>query len=264
MKETQVWVGWGREMLLIACCATGLALLQTTRLNRLIRGEPNLTAPKAEAKSQQTQFGLKVLEKTPSLGFDNLVADWTFLNFLQYFGNRDERKLVGYQLSPDFFRLIVNHDPRFSVVYPYLSISTSLFAAHPEKSVALIAQGLAFMAPQVPPDSYTVWREKGIDELLFLGDSQAAQQSYQTAADWARQSPDPNALAIAKISQDTADFLAKNPNSKAAQISSWAQVLAYAKDDYTRHIAVGKIRALGGEIIVNQQGRATVRYRIDQ
>ncbi|HEY9738699.1 MAG TPA: hypothetical protein V6D06_20540 [Trichocoleus sp.] len=231
-----------------------------------------LESPSAGAQSleqlqtaeQQERMRLSLMRKTPSFGFDNLVADWTFLNFLQYFGDLSVRSQVGYRASPEFFEVIVAKDPYFIDPYLFLSVSTSLYAGDPERTVALMNQGLASMTPQVPNGGYVVWRYKGIDELLFLGDGAAARESFAAAANWAEQSSDPNAAAVAAASRQTAEFLAQNPASKAAQISAWIQVSNYAFDDQTKRLAVERIQALGGEILDLGQGRVTVRYRTDE
>ena len=40
-----------------------------------------------------------MLKNLPSFGFDNLIADWTFLKFLQYFGDDEARDVTGYDLA---------------------------------------------------------------------------------------------------------------------------------------------------------------------
>lgn len=255
---------WGLRLACLGGCVALVGTLQTARLNELTQGNPDPDPTQAAAASDAQALALDVLKTTPTLGFDNLMADWVFLRYLQYFGNRAERRLVGYQLTPDFFELIVRTKPRFTETYPFLSFATSVYAGRPDRSVELLAEGLESMTPTAPADSFFVWRHKGIDELLFLGDGDAARQSYATAAEWAAQSNHPDAEAIGESSAQTADFLANNPNSRAAQISAWAQVLARARDDETRQLAIVRIEALGGEIVVSEGGRATVRYRPDE
>ncbi|HIK46828.1 MAG TPA: hypothetical protein IGR64_18430 [Leptolyngbyaceae cyanobacterium M65_K2018_010] len=215
-------------------------------------------------QEQQEALRLSLLKAAPSFGFDNLVADWTFLNFLQYFGDAEVRNQVGYRVSPEFFEVIVAKDPRFILPYLFLSTSTSLFAGQPERAVAMMQQGIQAMTPTLPAGGYRVWRYLGIDQLLFLGDGEAAQLSFETAADWADQSMEPEAAAVAEASRQTAAFLAQNPASKAAQISAWIQVINLAVDEQVQRIAIERIQALGGEILALEQGRVTVRYRSDE
>ncbi|MGF1570840.1 MAG: hypothetical protein ACFCVD_22655 [Nodosilinea sp.] len=225
------------------------------------------TAPPQAAlqtQEQQEKLRLQLLRETPSFGYNNLVADWAFLSFLQYFGDTDRRSQVGYGVSPEFFEVIVDKDPYFVTPYLFLSTSTSLFAGEPERTVEIMTRGTAAMTPEVPAGGYQVWRLRGIDQLLFLGDGAGAQQSFETAASWADQSSDPAAPSVAEASRQTAAFLAQNPVSKAAQISAWIQVSNLAVDERTQRLAVERIQALGGEILQLDQGRITVRYRSDE
>lgn len=216
-----------------------------------------ITATEAQAQANRTQANLALVQKMPALGFNNLIADWSFLQFLQYFGDEPARSHTGYRLSPEFFEIIVNRDPRFTQVYPFLSSSVSLYAGQPEKSVALMAQGLKSLSPDAP-QAYYLWRYKATDELLFLGQPQAARQSYLKAAEWARASSDPGSDQVAVISEKTAEFLAKNPNSKQAQVNAWLMVLSNAPDQPTRELAISRIQQLGGQVSINPQGQVKV------
>ena len=211
-----------------------------------------------------TRKRLTLGHKIPSFGFDNIISNWTFLSFLQYFGDDISRKQVGYELSYDFFKVITAKDPRFLTPYIYLTNSVSIYAGSPEKAISLMQAGLEKMSPTTPNRSYLVWRYKGTDELLFLGDGQAAEQSFRTAAQWADKSDDPESNEISQLSLQTAQFLAKNPHSREAQIGAWSQVLVRAVNLDTREIAIQRIEELGGEVVLSDQGRVEIRHRVDE
>ena len=240
-----------------------LALLQHDRLVALQAKTSHTTSQDLQRDEQATVAILDLAQKMPTFGFDNLVADWFFLRFLQYFGDDAARAKTGYGLSPEFFQVIIPRDPFYRLFYLFLSGSTSNFAALPEQSVALMAQGLERLTPTVPPDSFYIWRYRGVDELLYLGDGKAAQKSFQTAAEWARQSPHPDAPFMADNSQRTADFLANNPLSKQAQVNAWASVLANAFDDATRQKAIERIEALGGQVTISETGGISLQFPED-
>ncbi len=241
-----------------------IAGLQWQRFQQLqAQASGNQSPEQLRRQEQQDMLRLSLLRQAPSFGFDNLIANGTFLNFLQYFGNVDARRQVGYRVSPEFFEVIVDKDPRFVDPYLFLSTSTSLFAGQPERAVVMMQRGTAAMTPTLPPGGFRVWRYKGIDQLLFLGDGDGARQSFETAAAWAEQSNQPEAATVATASRQTAAFLAQNPSSKAAQISAWIQVINLAVDDQVQAIAIERIQALGGEILALEDGRVTVRYRED-
>jgi hypothetical protein len=241
-------------LMVVLICVVAIACLQVPQLDKLQRlsAAPSRDLLQQQLAAQRVQLNL--LERIPTFGFDNVLADWAFLNFLQYFGDEPARQITDYTLSPEFFKVIIKRNPYFLAAYTFLSTSTALYAGMPEESIVLMNQGLAALSPTNPPGSYFVWRNKGIDELLFLGDAQAARRSFETAADWASQSPLPGSAQVAEFSRQTAEFLAKNPNSKNAQISAWALVLENAPDNRTRRTAADRIRALGGQILINADG----------
>jgi hypothetical protein len=144
-------------------------------------------------------------------------------------------------------------------VYPFLGTSISLYAAMPEKSIALVEKGLKSLSPQAQPKAYYVWRQKAIDELLFLGNAKAARQSFEKSVEWAKISEDPQSEYIGEISRRTAEFIASNPNSKNAQVSAWGMILSNPVDDRTRKIAIRRIEALGGKVKITPEGNLKIQ-----
>lgn len=239
---------------LLIVCGLAIVLLQLPQLRQIQAASETPNPAQIQRDTIIQTARLNLLEKAPTFGFSNLVADWTFLNFLQYFGDQPARTATDYRLSPEFFDVVIGRDPRFLQVYPFLSSSTALFAAQPERSIALMNQGLQAMTPTSPPGSYFVWRNKAIDELLFLGDAQAARQSFLKAAEWARASGLPEAENAAIVSEQTAQTLARNPDSRRAQIGAWVLVLSSAPDDRTQQTAIERIEQLGGQIVPQPDG----------
>jgi hypothetical protein len=240
-------------------CLTLIGLLQLPQLERLKTQSQTATAPELRRQLGHEQTRLSLLKKTPTFGFSNLLADWMFLNFLQYFGDAPARAKTDFTLSPDYFEIILGRDPYFLSAYTFLSTSSALYAGLPERSVAIARQSLSALKPNVPPGSYYAWRQLGIDELLFLGDADAAKQSFETAANWAKQSTVPGSDRIAALSEQTAKFLAHNPNSKTAQVSAWAMVLTNAPDKRTHDIASQQIERLGGKVNANPNGTFSIQ-----
>lgn len=244
----------------ICACILGVSLIQFPRLQKLINSKQSASLETLEKEIKSENLRLNFLQKMPSFGYDNFIADLVYLNFLQYFGDDEVRDKTGYSLSPEYFEVILERDPRFLAAYRSLSISTSLYAAMPERAIALSEEGLKSLSPSVPEKSYYVWRYKGIDELLFLGNAQAAQQSFATAANWASNFSDGESQLIANTSQKTAEFLSRNPNSKYAQISSWSMVLNNQVDERTRKRAIREIEALGGKVITTPEGNQKIVF----
>lgn len=187
---------------------------------------------------------LAVVRNSPTLGFQNLWAGSTFLSFLQYFSDVSTQVNADKHLSPEFFEAIITFDPYYRDYYLFLSGSTTFHAAQPERSVELIARGLKQIDPTQVSDSFYIWRYKGSDELLFLGDSQSARESFEKAALWAHQSQDPHSELVGKASKQTAEFLRLDPDSRYAQISAWHSIWANAVNDEIKQEAAERIQEL--------------------
>jgi hypothetical protein len=240
---------------LVAClCILGVSSLQFPRMRKLTRTQQVISKELLESEIKSEKTRLDFIKKVPTFGYNNLIADWIYLDFLQYFGDDKIRAKSGYSLSPEYFEIILKHDPRFQLAYLSLSTSTSMYAGMPERSISITEEGLKHLSPWLPDRSYYIWRYKAIDELLFLGNSQAARKSFESAADWASQHTDVESKLSARVSQGTAQFLDRNPNSKYAQISAWGMVLENGVDQSSRKRAVSAIQKLGGEVISTPQG----------
>lgn len=216
---------------------------------------------KSELRHQEAS--LNVLQKFPAFGFDNLISDFTFLSFLQYFGDAKVRRKTGYNLSPNFFEVIIDRDPRFISPYLFLSTSTSLYAGQPDKSVALMEKGLQSLSPDSDPNAYFVWLYKATDELLFLGNYQEARRSYTKVVEWAKINGDPESQRLSALSARSARFLANKPNSKSAQINAWLLVFVNSVDDNGRQRAINNIKQLGGQITFTDDGGVSVQHPQD-
>lgn len=245
------------SLLILSSC---VGFLQTPQLAKHSGASSISIQEAALLNEQQHEEALTLRSQLPSFGFDNISANANFISFLLYFGDDELRDKSGYGLSPYFFESITPKDPYYRDFYVFLTNSVSVTAGQPRKSVDLINQGLALLNKHRTDDSFYVWRYKGVDELLFLGDSKAAEQSFETAAEWARESNLPESDSMASLSQQTADFLKQNPNSKAAQIGAWGSILSTAVDDEARNRAIENIQKLGGEVVVNENGSVTIKY----
>jgi len=220
-------------------------------------------------KSQETKDYLKeekalktiveIQKKMPTFGFDNLIANWNFLQFIQYFGDAEARQKTGHSLISDYFEVVVKRDPRFVQALMILSPANSIYGGNPKKTIALMEEALNYITPKTHPYASLIWSYKGVDELLFLGDAKAAQSSYEKAAEWALQREDEIGKEMAVRNLETANFLADNPDSKKAQVGAWALILSNAPDEQTRQRAIQEIRALGGDIIVSPSGGLQIK-----
>lgn len=242
--------------IILAFCTGGIVFLQLPKINAQ---EKLLGKEEYHKQEIAEKFRLNLVRNLPTFGLDNLMADWSFIQFILYFGHGEARVHTGYSLVPEYFEAVVERDPKFLEAYFAFSPASSIFAGKPERTVALFEKGIAATSPESNPYSYFLWMYKAIDELLFLGDSKAARYSYEMAAKWADIVDDEISKKVAARSRKTAQFLADDPNSVGAQISSWGTVLSVARDETTRNLAISKIHELGGEILYASNGTVKVK-----
>lgn len=246
-----------QPLLVFGLCAVTIGTIQIPQLRSL---EQTQTAQAYEQQVEQENLRLQLLRQMPSFGFDNLIADWTFLQYLQYFGDDEARAETGYNLALEYLDIVIDRDPRFLGAYDFLATAGSIFTAQPQKTNEIIERGLQFVTPQVPKRSYYIWRQKAINELLFLENAQAdAQKSFQKAADWASLYQDEESQIVAEFSRRTAEFLENNPESNIAKVGAWALVLQNTSDELAQARAIEAIQNLGGQVEVTEDGQLLVR-----
>ncbi len=229
--------------------------LQKKQVEKLAK-EDNFDVIQQEKKIAAT---VKLQNKIPDFGFSNLTSNWNYLQFIQYFGDGEAREITGYSLIPEYFAAMVKQDPYFVRAYLSLSAANSIYAAQPKKTVEFLDQILTYIKPEKFPYASYLWTYKAVDELLFLGDTKAAEHSYRMAADWAMKRGDAEGESIAQRNLATAEFLATNPDSKLVRIAGWSFILNNAHDDKTRRYVLEQLKALGAEIVINPQGQLEIR-----
>ncbi len=246
------------NFLILFFSTVAIVNLQASQLNEIGKSSKSDSIAKIQRELKARKIELQFANKIPSFGYDNLVADLTFLNFIQYFGEEAAREKTGYSLSPDYFELILDRDPRFLNAYFLLSSSTSIFAGMPERTIAIMDEKLKLLSPKDPRRAYYIWRYKGTDELLFLGDLEASEHSFEKAAEWASVYSNEEGKRVAQLSRQTAQFLASKPDLTQAQITGWQLVYNNAQDDRSRQIAIERMEALGAIVSIDSNGRLTI------
>ena len=216
---------------------------------------PAISAISFKQSEQQEGLRLKMLKALPTFGFDNLVADWTFLKFLQYFGDDEARTVTGYRLSQDYFDIITRHDPKWVEIYPFLSIAVSFYQAKPEIAVQLMERGTSALSPQIDPQAWRVWRNKGLDELLLLGDTTESARSHDMAAQWVEGTPEGQKLA--PMFRATANFLRRDPDSVPVRFAAWSTVYYQTTDKFVRLRAKQALVKLGAQVRKDKDGNGS-------
>ena len=240
----------------LSSCIASIVWLQKDSLTRI-----ETVRDKDTYQKEQEAFTIaaKIRKEMPSFGFNNLIADLTFLQFVQYFGDGEARQITGYSTVTDYFEDIVNRDPNFIQSHLVMSAANSLFAGRPEATVKLINQALEKVDPKVPNYPFLLWTYKAADETLFLGDIKAARHSYEMAARWARWRKDDLGEEMAGRYDKTANFLASNPDPTQAQFGAWMSILSSSQDRKTQDYILNQLKDLGAEITIDPNGKLEIK-----
>ena len=239
--------------------------LQFPKLNQRLSGQ---TIEETRKAVRDEEARLKLVKQLPprGFGFNNLIANFAFLQFLQYFGDDISRNefQTGYSLSPLYFANIIDRDPRFLSSYIYMSASVSMFAGIPSKAIDIYSKGLKSLDPDRQPNAYTIWRYKATDQLLFLGDAKGARESYLKAAEWADKASLSDEELVethkisAELSRQSAQWLKEARDLTKAQIGAWSLVLQNATDKKTVQIIAQELDKLNLKIEIKNGAQTIV------
>lgn len=236
--------------LIAGSAIAAIVAMQKTQLQK-----PSLWVEHPQQAERQEALRLNLLSQMPSFGFDNMIANWTFLNFLQYYGDTPAREKTGFGLSPKYFDILTRRDPRFVDTYIFLSGTLSHQLGQPKLTLEYMQRGMNALSPEMNPKAFALWRMAALDQLLLLGDVPGTVRSLEMASKQAGATQEFKDLA--PIFQASADFLRKNPDSRLVRLQSWSAVYQQAQaiaDQKTQERARLEILALGGVEKVDEQG----------
>lgn len=224
--------------------AIAIISLQSDRYKQV---KTQIENPDYLQQEKETLAALNLRKLTPSFGFDNLMADSIYLDFVQYFGDETARKATGYSLVPQYFTAISQRDLQFTAAYLTLATANSMYAGKADETVSLIDRILQ-TSPTQTKNSHLLWTIKATDETLFLGDINAAKHSYLTAAQLASQQNSDRVIDTVRYNQQKAQFLATEPDTTEAQITAWKSVLPNVIKEHERQIIRDRIKALEAKL----------------
>lgn len=249
------WRSWCAIPILIFSFA-GVVTIQRDRLAELQQAAAEPTLTELQANVEQERLRLSLWRSLPTLGFGNIFADWVLIQFFQYFGDDEARAQTGYDLTLDYYELALRHKPRFVEIYPFLGTGGTMYAADPERTDQLMAQGITHMTPTIPPLAYIAVQNRAVNELLFLPEGGvSAQTTFEQAATWASVYDDEMSQGAAQFATTLSQVLRQNPDSREVRLASWSLVLQSVPDERSQTIAIEQIQNLGGIVSQTADGR---------
>jgi hypothetical protein len=251
--------GGALHLLLAAAALGSVILLQRAQLN-----QAGLIAENPQQAERQESLRLKALGRIPAGGltFNNLIADGTFLSFLQYYGDDEARKQTGYSISPQYFDVITRRDPRFVESYLFLSGVLSYQLGQPDLAMQYRQRGTDVLSPQQHPGAAAVWEFQALDRLLLTNDVPGAIAAYEQAASWAAASTDPEVRKVESVFRRFAAFLKTDPDSRLIRFTAWVTIYQQAvaiRDQATQTRVRQAILDLGGTEFKNTKGELDFR-----
>lgn len=251
----QTLSGWkvtGLSLMTATLAAIAAVALQGLRWQQVINQE---TEPVQE--EQRLELQLAVLEQLPSLGFDNAIASWTFLQYLQYFGDEAARDATGCRLNFAYLDQVTKRDPRFFTAYIFVPGGVSYCQGEPLKSVELLERGIESISPDIHENAFVLALLEALDRFLLLGDVPGAINAYEQAADLAAATE--SYADFASYYRQTAQWLRDNPDSLQARFIGWQEVYFNATDESVKERAIAELEDLGAQVIRQDDGSVEFR-----
>lgn len=166
--------------------------------------QPKLVVPPAEAI------------RLCALGYDQLLADWYWLTFVQYVGDTDGRARDGFADADRYLDIIVGLDPHFIKAYWFAAFIVGSEQHNPKRAQHFIDRGI-----DANVDNWYLPFIAGINQYLNAHDEVAAAKYYRMAAKY----PD-----APKWVGRQADALEARIPSLFKQINTWANVFNLTED----------------------------------
>ncbi|HLO48728.1 MAG TPA: hypothetical protein VK211_09975 [Kamptonema sp.] len=252
VEKSQKWLGQAANIAIALTALGGVVTMQINgQLGGLLAGDGEKVGVSSPQAQEQEALRLQLAKAAPTFGFDNLIADWIFLKYIQYFGDSEVRSQTGYTLNTPYFDIITSRDPRWVDIYPFLSTGISYYLGKPEVAISMMDRGTDVLSPQINPQAWRVWRFKGLDQFLLVGDIPGAIRSHEMAADWTLGTPD---QVFEPVLRQTAQFLKKDPNSTLTRFQAWSSVYYEATDKLVRHRAQEALLSLGARMRKDKDG----------
>lgn len=115
--------------------------------------------------------------KFVSLGYDQLLADFYWLEFVGYVGDTQDRQKDRYALADCYLDLITQLDPRFTQAYWFTAFTVGGEQSRPKRAAEIIEHGIA-----ADPNNWYLPFIAGVNQYLFAKNQEAAAKYYRMSA----------------------------------------------------------------------------------
>lgn len=168
--------------------------------------------------------------KMLSLGFDQLLADFYWLCFVQYMGDTEARKIDHYADAEKYADIVASLDPKFLKVYYFSAFIIGSEQHRPDLAAEIIDRGIA-----ANQDNWYLPFIAGINQYLYAHDEVRAAKYYRMAAKF----PD-----APKWLGRQAEILEAKIPSLIKETNVWDSIYRSSSDSVVRERARAKLATL--------------------
>ncbi len=115
--------------------------------------------------------------KAFSLGFDRVLADVFWLQFVQYYGDTNAARFEKFRYAPDYIRLVVKMDPHFLRPYYFASFVLAGDMNRQSDAEQILKSGI-----ENNPEDWSLPYIAGFNQYLFAENQIKAAKYYRIAA----------------------------------------------------------------------------------
>lgn len=189
---------------------------------------------------QISYLGLPQLPKPPiALGFSNLIADWQWLQYVQYFGDQQARKQSGYGQSEEALEQIAVLNPQFVFVYAQANYAVAEAMDQPENAVQFLLEGARKNSGRQDtlgmPGTWYLYRLAASIVFRHFNDYERSAQLFALAA------AEPGAPAVIK---ENAAYFFYAASDRERAIRLWKEFYQEAPTAQMRRAARDKLASL--------------------
>lgn len=195
--------------------------------------------------------------KLVALGFDNLLFDYYWLEFIQYIGDQKGRQSDHSEKAASYLELLTAIDPHFVPAYYFAAITLG-DQNQSAAAAAIIDRGIA-----ANPDNWLLPYIGGMNQFLFAHDEHRAAKYYKMAArfpaapDWLERQANILEAKIPSMIKEINVWDSMYHNSTSPEIKQraqnrlvelWLKVYKTAPTKTIKERALNQLRDLGVEL----------------
>jgi tetratricopeptide (TPR) repeat protein len=245
MKESQVVRSAASWLLTILCCLPVFWM------------QARATQQHGDTIQQDSseETTLNTLAKLPNFGNRNLVADFLWLRFSQYFGDTQARAKSGYGLSYKYLETITNKDPHFENPYRIANLAIAYRMGRVDLADTLLVKGI-----RENPNAYLIWQARGFLHFLYTGDIAKAVYCFRQNAGLAVAVGGNRLQHWGNYWFAMSRYLEVSKSNVWTRRQIWMEVYANSSDASTQELALAQLNKLG--VFLSKDGLLIARFAV--